>query len=264
MTSPTDIITQLQDSLAKIGAEIAHLKAIGMAEGLYGVANLVSSFSPPELSLPSKGKVKEAQLVVNITRGAETAAPIAVVPFGWQGAGAPAFDLAGVVGADLRSSGRFAPLAVADMVSRPTQAAQVRFQDWRVLDADYLVIGTLTEDSPDRFTAVFQLFDVTRGEQLSYLWGLASRVLRVWAGALWHGGIRATYARARYRYRPSHYPGKLTLLLSEDLARVGRSLGWEEVVGGGIEVHRLRGNHVTNVYVSTQIEVESFQAMRSL
>jgi len=109
----------------------------------------------------------EAQLVVNITRGAETAAPIAVVPFGWQGAGAPAFDLAGVVGADLRSSGRFAPLAVADMVSRPTQAAQVRFQDWRVLDADYLVIGTLTEDSPDRFTAVFQLFDVTRGEQLT-------------------------------------------------------------------------------------------------
>ena len=60
-----NIITRLRDSLAKIGAETAHLKAIGMAEGLYGVANLVSSFSPPELSLPSKGKVKEAQLVVN-------------------------------------------------------------------------------------------------------------------------------------------------------------------------------------------------------
>jgi hypothetical protein len=36
-----------------------------MADGLYGVANLVSSFSPPELSLPSKGQVREAQLVVN-------------------------------------------------------------------------------------------------------------------------------------------------------------------------------------------------------
>ena len=100
------------------------------------------------------------------------------------------------------------------------------------------------------------LRQLTRGEQLSYLWGLASRVLRVWAGALWHGGIRATYARARYRYRPSHYPGKLTLLLSEDLARVGRSLGWEEVVGGGIEVHRLRGNHVTYIrrYVDSTAE----------
>jgi hypothetical protein len=60
-----DIISRLQASLAEIDAEPAHLKAIGMADGLYGVANLVSSFSPPELSLPSKGRVREAQLVVN-------------------------------------------------------------------------------------------------------------------------------------------------------------------------------------------------------
>jgi amino acid adenylation domain-containing protein len=95
-----------------------------------------------------------------------------------------------------------------------------------------------------------------RSEQLSYLWGVASRALRASAGALWHGGIRATYARARYRYQPSHYPGTLTLLLSEDLARLGQSLGWEEVVGGGIEVHRLRGNHVTYMrrYVDSTAE----------
>jgi hypothetical protein len=60
-----DIIARLQSSLDEIGAETAHLKAIGMSAGLYGVANLVSSFSPPELSLPSRGQVREAQLVVN-------------------------------------------------------------------------------------------------------------------------------------------------------------------------------------------------------
>src|SRR6478752_5414777 len=60
-----DIVARLQKSLAKIDAETAHLKAIGMADGLYGVANLISSFSPPELSLPSKGEVREAELVVN-------------------------------------------------------------------------------------------------------------------------------------------------------------------------------------------------------
>ena len=113
------------------------------------------------------GVTAEAQLNITITRGGDSAAPIAVVPFGWQGAGAPAYDLAGVISADLRSSGRFAPLAPADMVSKPTQVSQVRFQDWRVLKANYLVIGTLTEDSPDRFTAVFQLLDVLRGEQLT-------------------------------------------------------------------------------------------------
>jgi TolB protein len=111
--------------------------------------------------------VAEAQLNITITEGRERAVPIAVVPFGWQGSGQPAFDLAGVVGADLGSSGRFEPLATRDMVSRPTQASQVNFQEWRTLDADYLVIGTLTEDTPDNFTATFQLFDVLRGETLT-------------------------------------------------------------------------------------------------
>jgi Ni2+-binding GTPase involved in maturation of urease and hydrogenase len=60
-----DIIARLRNSLAAIDAETAHLKAIGMAEGVYGVANLVSSFSPPELSLASRAQVRDAQLVVN-------------------------------------------------------------------------------------------------------------------------------------------------------------------------------------------------------
>src|SRR5512143_1277062 len=106
-----------------------------------------------------------AQLNILITKPAARPLPIAIVPFGWQGGGPAAFDLAAVVTADLRSTGRFAPLPAADLVSRPTEPAQVNFQSWRLLKTDYLVIGKLTEDSPDRFTAVFELFDVVRGEQ---------------------------------------------------------------------------------------------------
>jgi len=113
------------------------------------------------------GTAAEAQLNITITEGQDAAVPIAVVPFGWQGTGAPAFDIAGVVSADLGSSGRFAPMATRDMVSRPTQAAQVNFQQWRTLETDYLVIGTLTQDGPENFTATFQLFDVVRGEALT-------------------------------------------------------------------------------------------------
>ncbi|HLF12152.1 MAG TPA: Tol-Pal system beta propeller repeat protein TolB [Gammaproteobacteria bacterium] len=112
------------------------------------------------------GNPANAQLNIEIRRSAERPVPMAIVPFGWQGAGAAPFDLASVITADLRNSGRFAPIPVSDMVSRPTQPAQVNFQNWRILDVDMLVIGQLTEDSPDRYTAVFQLFDVLRGEQL--------------------------------------------------------------------------------------------------
>jgi Fe2+ transport system protein B len=58
-----DIISRLQTSLAKIDAEPAHLKAIGMADGLYGVANLVSSLAARTV-IAVEGH-REAQLVVN-------------------------------------------------------------------------------------------------------------------------------------------------------------------------------------------------------
>lgn len=59
------IIERLQASLAEAGAETAHLKVIGLWEGFYGVANLVSSISPPELSLPSRCRARQADIVVN-------------------------------------------------------------------------------------------------------------------------------------------------------------------------------------------------------
>lgn len=59
------IVKGLQEKLATSGAEVAHLKAIGLAEGAFGVANLVSSGTQPELSMPSRMKVKEVDLIVN-------------------------------------------------------------------------------------------------------------------------------------------------------------------------------------------------------
>jgi G3E family GTPase len=60
-----DLIGRLRDQLARAGAETAHLKTIGMSDSHYGVANLVSSFTPPELSLPSQARVRQAQVVIN-------------------------------------------------------------------------------------------------------------------------------------------------------------------------------------------------------
>jgi hypothetical protein len=46
-------------------SEVAHLKVIGLWEGSFGVANLVSSGSQPELSLPSHARTPEADVIVN-------------------------------------------------------------------------------------------------------------------------------------------------------------------------------------------------------
>lgn len=60
-----DIVQLLRDSLAGVGAETAHLKSIGLWEGFHGVANLVASDAPAELSLPSGCKTRTADIVVN-------------------------------------------------------------------------------------------------------------------------------------------------------------------------------------------------------
>jgi G3E family GTPase len=60
-----EVVQGLQTSLRAAGAEVAHLKAIGLCENSFGVANLVSSGGKAELSLPSRCRSGEADLVVN-------------------------------------------------------------------------------------------------------------------------------------------------------------------------------------------------------
>ena len=103
-----------------------------------------------------------AQLRLDITEGVKDAVPVAVVPFAGQPEGG-ANDVADVVSGDLRLSGRFAPLDRADIVSRPTRASDVRLEDWRLLKADYVVVG---EVGADAGTVRFELINVRTGQQM--------------------------------------------------------------------------------------------------
>ena len=60
-----NIIRQLQESLSACDAEPAHLKAIGMFEDAYAVANLVSSDTPAVLSQASQCQTRQADVIVN-------------------------------------------------------------------------------------------------------------------------------------------------------------------------------------------------------
>jgi Ni2+-binding GTPase involved in maturation of urease and hydrogenase len=61
-----EVVEQLRAVVARLGGEVAHLKVIGLEEGgAFGVANLVSSVTAPELSLASNSKAREADLIVN-------------------------------------------------------------------------------------------------------------------------------------------------------------------------------------------------------
>lgn len=107
-----------------------------------------------------------AQLVIEITKSAEDAVPVAIVPFGWESTGAAPFDVADVVAADLRRSGRFAPMDRKQMIDRPTQGDQIRFQDWRYLKTDFIAVGKLAPEGAG-FAATFELYNVLTGQRLA-------------------------------------------------------------------------------------------------
>jgi TolB protein len=107
-----------------------------------------------------------AVLTIEITQGMEGASPIAVVPFTTPAGVSLPEDIAGIISANLRRSGRFAPLPEADLIARPREASAIRFQDWRVLGVGDLVIGRVLQPAPGRYEVQFQLFDVFRARQL--------------------------------------------------------------------------------------------------
>ena len=109
----------------------------------------------------------EAQLVIEITEYAGKQTPVAVVPFGWEGDGETApYDIAAVIAADLKRSGRFAPIAEGDMLQQPTTGVEVDFDDWSILAVEAVVVGKVTQTDLNAYSVQFQLFDVFRGEQL--------------------------------------------------------------------------------------------------
>ncbi len=109
----------------------------------------------------------QAALTIEITQGVEGALPIAIVPFAWEGVGTLPEDVSAIVAADLRRSGRFAPLPESDLLARPHEGSQVNFRDWRALGVNNLLIGRVRAMGPNTFVVQFQLFDVFKGAQLA-------------------------------------------------------------------------------------------------
>lgn len=108
-----------------------------------------------------------AIITITITEGGEGGTPIAISPFKWQGPGTVPTDVAEIVTADLRRSGRFAPLTQEQMPAQPFRDKDVVFKEWRLVKATSLVIGHVTPVKPDQYRVEFRLYDVFRERQLA-------------------------------------------------------------------------------------------------
>lgn len=118
------------------------------------------------LTLAAGHASSEELLEIRIEQGIESALPIAIVPFDWAGEVEAPENVSAIVAADLKSSGRFAPLPVADLPSRPAKFSDVNFKDWRLVGMDNLLIGQIEQIGEDRFSVEFRLVDIYQQKQL--------------------------------------------------------------------------------------------------
>ena len=110
-----------------------------------------------------------AVVELNITQGNIQPMPIAIIDFGSDGSidANAAREISDVVSNDLKSSGLFLPIDPAAFIERGLDVARApRFEDWRPINAQALVVGKIS-NSDGRLRAEFRLWDVLAGKQLA-------------------------------------------------------------------------------------------------
>lgn len=103
-----------------------------------------------------------AELRVDIPKGTTAPIPIAITPFVGQGPDGARFgqDIARVVSADLERSGLFRPIDPAAFTQTPEAIGiSPRFADWRVINAQGLVAGSVKGEG-GQLSVEFRLWDV--------------------------------------------------------------------------------------------------------
>jgi TolB protein len=111
-----------------------------------------------------------AELRLDITSGKVEPLPIAIPSFSGSGndEGQAGHEIAGVVSTDLERSGLFRPLDPRSFIQNVSATdAQPRFGDWRQINAQALVTGTVQTQGDGRLRVEFRLWDVFAEQQLT-------------------------------------------------------------------------------------------------
>jgi TolB protein len=114
---------------------------------------------------------RTAELHFDLTHPNPEPLPIAIPDFAGTGGGAqPARDITQVVSADLERSGLFKPLDARSFVDKEgATRSPPRYGDWRVINAQALVTGSVEVQGDGRLAVEFRLWDVFNEQQLTGL-----------------------------------------------------------------------------------------------
>ncbi len=108
-----------------------------------------------------------AVFTIEITAGATSRIPIAIVPFPVTGKPLEEQQPAEIIKADLESSGRFELIPRSVFLSEPDDLESIRFEEWRLIKSEAIVVGKVVHLADDQYEVRFRLVDVFRKAQLA-------------------------------------------------------------------------------------------------
>ena len=95
-----------------------------------------------------------ADLVIDV-QGIAQPTPVAIVPFGQEVSAALPVEVTKIITDDLQRSGRFAPIGEDKMLQKPTDGADVDFQDWSFVGVEAVVVGKVVQTGDDPYRPQF-------------------------------------------------------------------------------------------------------------
>jgi TolB protein len=100
-----------------------------------------------------------SELVIRVTEGNDKPTVIAMSPFDLNGLKMND-NIADIVASDLRRSGLFKLIPQEDMLAFPSTPTDVYYRDWRLLGAEYLVVGSMSVLTDGRYELEFSLLSI--------------------------------------------------------------------------------------------------------
>jgi len=158
----------IEDNQGAVVSQMLKMRKTGVSCGWLRLVALV--LLALAVLVPGAAREARAALEIDITRGNIQPLPIAIHTF--NGAGERdrqmGANIAGVITANLQSSGLFVPLNPASFIQKITAFNKPpRFGDWRIINAQALVTGRVRAVSGGKIRADFVLWDVFGGQKMT-------------------------------------------------------------------------------------------------